>query len=435
MRGRFVVLAVVLGWVGVGLPTIAQAQSSAARLNPASLLLPPVASMGSYDLPEPISHTPDLPPRAAKLRWQSDIKPVSNETVDDVRRGERANERPSLRGDELFDYLSDVRRGKQPTSSRSSGESRREPNYDRPGDDRGPLRELADRPWGSRIGKLFDTNQGGLFSSDHEFDNFVSPISNPFLFEDPRSLTEIRPIFIYQKIPNPQPNFQGGNIWTAALQGRVAITDRFSITLNKIGVTGVNSSSSSPLGDHVGLTELWFGPKVTVIRDVEYGTILAIGSQFHVPLGSGDVYQNTGKLSIVPYATFGQTFLKTRLGSFNTLLAAGYSFATNKERSDYFYSSAHVSYDVGNYQRFYPIAELNWFQVTTNGTSNLVKGEGRDLVNFGGEGKGSSLLTGAIGARAKVTKHLEVGAAYEIPLVGNRDFFSQRFTIDMIWRY
>ena len=109
MRGRFVVLAVVLGWVGVGLPTVAQAQSSAARLNPASLLLPPVVSTGSYDLPEPVSHTPDLPPRAAKLRWKSDIKPVSNETVDDVRRGERANERSSLRGDELF--VEHVRQG------------------------------------------------------------------------------------------------------------------------------------------------------------------------------------------------------------------------------------------------------------------------------------------------------------------------------------
>ncbi len=425
MHGRFVVLAVALGWVGVGLPTVAQAQS-AARLNPASLLLPPVASTGSYDLPEPVSHTPDLPPRAAKLRWQSDIKPVSNETVDDVRRGERANERPSLRGDELFDYLSDVRRGKQLPSSRSGADSRREQNYDKPGDD---------RSWSDRIRKLFDTDKNGLFSSDHEFDNFVSPISNPFLFEDPRSLTEIRPNFIYQKIPSPQPNFQGGNIWAAALQGRIAITNRFSITLNKIGVTGVNSSSSSPLGDHVGLTELWFGPKVTVIRDEEYGTILAVGSQFHVPLGSGSVYQNTGKLSVVPYATFGQTFLKTRLGSFNTLLAAGYSFSINNARSDYFYSSAHVSYDVGNYHRFYPVAELNWFQVTTNGTSNIIKGEGRDLVNFGGEGKGSSLLTGALGARYKVTKNIEVGAAYEIPLVGNRDFFSQRFTVDLIWRY
>ena len=426
MRGRFVVLAVVLGWVGVGLPTVAQAQSSAARLNPASLLLPPVVSTGSYDLPEPVSHTPDLPPRAAKLRWKSDIKPVSNETVDDVRRGERANERSSLRGDELFDYLSDVRRGKQPKSSRSGAESRREQNYDKPGDD---------RSWSDRIRKLFDTDKNGLFSSDHEFDNFVSPISNPFLFEDPRSLTEIRPNFIYQKIPSPQPNFQGGNIWTAALQGRIAITNRFSITLNKIGVTGVNSSSSSPLGDHVGLTELWFGPKVTVIRDEENGTLLAVGSQFHVPLGSGSVYQNTGKLSIVPYATFGQTFLKTRLGSFNTLLAAGYSFSINNARSDYFYSSAHVSYDVGNYHRFYPVAELSWFQATTNGTSNVIKGEGRDLVNFGGEGKGSSLLTGALGARYKVTKNIEVGGAYEIPLVGNRDFFSQRFTVDLIWRY
>ena len=35
------------------------------------------------------------------------------------------------------------------------------------------------------------------FKSDHVFDGFISPVTNPFLFEDPRSLTEVRPIFMY----------------------------------------------------------------------------------------------------------------------------------------------------------------------------------------------------------------------------------------------
>ena len=36
------------------------------------------------------------------------------------------------------------------------------------------------------------------FQSDHCFDSFISPVTNPFLFEDPRSLTEVRPIFMIQ---------------------------------------------------------------------------------------------------------------------------------------------------------------------------------------------------------------------------------------------
>ena len=42
----------------------------------------------------------------------------------------------------------------------------------------------------------------GLFlPSDHCFDRFISPISNPFFFEDPRSLTEVRGIFIDNSLP------------------------------------------------------------------------------------------------------------------------------------------------------------------------------------------------------------------------------------------
>ena len=34
-----------------------------------------------------------------------------------------------------------------------------------------------------------------MFQSDPEFTYFASPVTNPFFFEDPRSLTEVRPIW------------------------------------------------------------------------------------------------------------------------------------------------------------------------------------------------------------------------------------------------
>ena len=93
----------------------------------------------------------------------------------------------------------------------------------------GPVRgdELFDRPlrpvpkqerdsgkWGDTINDVVGPEaRQGWFRSDRAFDCVVSPITNPFLFEDPRALTEIRPLFIYQKIPDSQPNFQGGDIW------------------------------------------------------------------------------------------------------------------------------------------------------------------------------------------------------------------------------
>jgi hypothetical protein len=117
------------------------------------------------------------------------------------------------------------------------------------------------------------------------------------------------------------------------------------------------------------------------------------------------------------------------------MVNGGYSFSVNKERSDYFWVSGHLDYDIGNAHRFYPLAELNWFQYTTDGKSWPVTGEGRDLINFGGLAKGSNLLTGTLGGRVKLSRHTEVGAGYEFPLLGNRDFFKGRITIDFIWRY
>src|SRR5262245_20247467 len=66
-------------------------------------------------------------------------------------------------------------------------------------------------------GNLFQ----GTFQSDHCFDRFISPVSNPFFFEDPRALTELRPIFIYQHIPGSNPLFHGGSFEGFFLQGRL----------------------------------------------------------------------------------------------------------------------------------------------------------------------------------------------------------------------
>src|SRR5688572_19222555 len=112
------------------------------------------------------------------------------------------------------------------------------------------------------------------------FDGFISPVTNPFLFEDPRSLTEVRPIFLYQKIPSNQPDFRGGGTWFFGTQARVAVTDRLSFVMNKLGGTSLNPGSGSIYDDQLGFSELWLGPKYTIIRGEETGTLLAAGLQF-----------------------------------------------------------------------------------------------------------------------------------------------------------
>src|SRR5262249_37634984 len=93
---------------------------------------------------------------------------------------------------------------------------------------------------------------GGWVRSAAALCNLISPVTNPFLFEDPRSLTEIRPIFIYQRIPGGQPDFFGGNISYFGTQARVAITNRLSFTINKLGGIWINPNDASPIGGDGG---------------------------------------------------------------------------------------------------------------------------------------------------------------------------------------
>ena len=423
---RWVLSMAILGAIAAAIPA-----QERPVLDAAALLLPPSA-------PTRTSVESDLPPRAATMRLRTDaptVSPVSHEQIESGRREARRPAERDLSGEELFDYLAAVRKERRETgrSRRTSDDDavrKREPKYDSPAAD-----SLDDWYFGKRVHDLFGKpREGWFFCSDHEFESMISPVTNPFLFEDPRALTEVRPIFLYQQVPNSQPNYQGGDIWFAGVQGRVAFTERLSLTINKLGVVGTNPKSSLLPGG-TGLSELWFGPKYTFYRDDQAGRIAAAGVQFQVPLGNAKVAQDTGDLTIVPYASFGQTFLKSRIGTFNALAGTGYAFSINTKRSDYYYASGHVSLDVLDKQKFFPLAELNWFQYTTDGTTRFLKGEGTDVVNFGSLAKSSGLLTGAVGARYRFTRHIEVGAAYEFPLSGNRDFFKNRVTVDLILRY
>lgn len=274
------------------------------------------------------------------------------------------------------------------------------------------------------------------FRSDHAFDGFISPISNPFLFEDPRSLTEVRPIYIYQRMPSGQPDFTGGNISYFGLQTRVAITNRLSFTFNKLGGLWIDPGSGSTFSGENGFAELWFGPKYTFIRGEQSGCLLAGGLQFQLPIGSASVFQDTGNLSLVPYVTYGQNFLRDcRIGSFNGLIGSGYAFGTDSARSDYFYLSTHLDLDLMNWHRIYPVTELNYFLYTSDGNARPIGSEGRDLINFGGQAKGNNMLSGAIGARFKITEAAQFGAVYEMPFVGSKDLMQSRFTVDFILRY
>jgi hypothetical protein len=149
------------------------------------------------------------------------------------------------------------------------------------------------------------------------------------------------------------------------------------------------------------------------------------------------VFQDTGSLSMAPYLSFGQNFLKSGWGSFNFLNTTGFDFSIDDRRSEFFYSSFHLDYDVANLHRVYPLIELNWFEYTSGGNSQPPIGfEGRDLFNFGvPEVSGHSALSLALGVRYKFSEHFQLGLAGEFPLTGSININEFRLLADMILRY
>jgi hypothetical protein len=274
------------------------------------------------------------------------------------------------------------------------------------------------------------------FQSDHAFDCMASPVTNPFLFEDPRALTEVRPIFIYQG--SPHSTFGGGYSGFFGLQGRLALCENWSFVFNELGWVYLHPNNpSASLSDSTGFAQLSLGPKWTFYRNPDSGTVLATGLNFQIPAGSAKVFQDTGTLSLAPYLSAGQHLrLPQGFGGLNLLGTTGYSFSVDSSRSEYFYLSAHVDYDIAGLHKIYPLMELNWFHYTNGGRGPALGFEGADLVNFGSSNLGKKdYLTLAFGLRYKFTECVQAGFGVEFPLTAQKELTNYRLTFDMIFRY
>jgi hypothetical protein len=274
---------------------------------------------------------------------------------------------------------------------------------------------------------------------EHAFDVLCSPVSNPFFFEDPRALTEIKPLFIYQTAPNNNPLFHGGSAAFFGLQGRLAFNSQWSLVVNELGFVSLNPKSGDDLiSSGTGFAELRLGPKWTFYRNDNAGFVAATGLTFEIPTGSRRQFQDTGSLGLDPYITIAKNFgrLPNSWGSFNFMGETGYSFAVDNQRAEFLHSSVHLDYDVANLHHFYPLVELNWFYYTQGGRRTNFGFEGADLVNFGSSGLSNrSYVSLALGMRYKFSEAVQIGGAVEWPLSKEKGINDFRVTLDMIFRF
>lgn len=263
----------------------------------------------------------------------------------------------------------------------------------------------------------------GIFkSSDHCFDGFISPITNPTMFEDPRTLTEVRSIFIHQSIPN---RVGGGEFQMLALQARVALTERLSFISTK---SGYFFSDSSTLDD--GWSDVNVGLKYNFYRDVAYQQLISAGMTYEFASGQGSARQSFGDGQYHIFASAASLVAS----DIHWMASTGVRFPNDKEtQSSLWYISNHIDKQIN--QNWYILGELNIYRYYDGGQGPTTGVAGMDLFNFGSRGINGSIATGALGVKYKPNDSTEIGFAYEMPVSSRHDILNNRLTVDWIWRF
>ena len=259
--------------------------------------------------------------------------------------------------------------------------------------------------------------------SDRCFSNFLSPMTNPVYFEDPRTLTEARFIFLHHKVPLAAG---GGDINLLALQLRAALTDRLSIIATKDGF----ATSTNPLVDD-GWADVNAGLKYNLFKDACCQRILSAGATYELPVGSTRTLQGNGDGLFHLFLSGG-----ARVGNYNWISGSGLLLPVDTDaESSVWYWSNHIDRRIGC-TNLHALMELNWYHWMGSGTNGLPGVEGGDLFNLGSTGvSGNDIVTGAFGVKYKPSNKMEVGVAWEFPLTDRRDVLDNRLTVDCIFRY
>lgn len=264
----------------------------------------------------------------------------------------------------------------------------------------------------------------GLLPSDHCFDRFISPLSNPFFFEDPRSLTEVRGIFIDNSLPS---DLAGGDaqVWAGQVRGRVS--DRLSIIAPRLSYLQVNQAGNPTHG----FLSAPVGFKYNFIRDVERQLLISAGITYFIN-GSAGAASNFGDGDFHLFLSGGAEILDDG----HWLSASGFRLPSAPFLgTQMWYWSNQWDYEVVNH--WYGLVGINWFHwMRSGGVGIPAPVTGLDLINLPIGGiAGKDVVTTVIGAKWKPGAHCELGSGFEFPLTNRTDILHNRLYADVIFRY
>lgn len=280
------------------------------------------------------------------------------------------------------------------------------------------------------------------------FERAIRPITNPTLFDLAVPRTQLHPIYMYQSFPSSIDTAIGkvpvdGEFNLVALQFEYALSEQFSLVALKDGYIDLNPDNT--LSEESGFANLAAGFKWAFLYKPEDRLAMSLMTQVEIPTGNSDVFQGTGDGALIPSLSLLKLYDRFQ---FAETLGLHLPFDSDEESTTLFYS-AHLSYALT--ERFFPLVEVNYFRVLDEGDGGsrfgsqvggavpaVAEFEGGDLINLGAANadKNRDLVTLGLGFRFRANEHIDLGAAYEIPLTGKSDnLMSSRITVDMVYRF
>jgi hypothetical protein len=277
------------------------------------------------------------------------------------------------------------------------------------------------------------------------YEGFVPPMMHPYLFEDPFITTGLNGVGIWHEFPGDSI-LDGGHLWAGALQARVAITDRIALIATKDGWVDFEPGLHL-LDNRRGFADLGAGIKVAAIDLPEVPFILTPALRFEMTQGSQDVLQGNGDGQIIPSisAAWG-------LGNFHVIGDVGMDIALDPDaNSTYLFYHLHLDYALHRF--LVPFVEFGGLTYTDGGdgsTKVRLRGgsevplgvaqsllgqdpeEGYDYANLGSKSMaGHTVVAGSLGVRVPINRHVNLGAAWEVPLSPSRDVLRQRASMHL----
>jgi hypothetical protein len=283
------------------------------------------------------------------------------------------------------------------------------------------------------------------FRCDREgrWEGFEMPIVQPYLFEDPFITTGATAYYLWHDFPSNSA-FQGGDAHVAALQLRVALTDRLALIATKDGYMWTRPGNDL-LPDENGWMNIGAGLKYALIQDRENDFILSGILRAEFTTGTSAVFAGGDGVLIMPSVSFAWGPLE-RLNLIGDL--GGIIPTRGNEHSSQVFYHLYADYEV--HPHFQPFVQLSGIYYVESGDGQrpvrLSNGatisldtaqhalqtghfEGSDALNLGSRGvDNNDYITWAIGTHVPITDHLTWSVAYERPLTSRKDITKQRVT-------